>query len=60
MNKHNYLLFIGSQRLLAKKQYNNLTEMQKDSSQALIKEYSRLYFKPPTELDEGCQNAQFY
>ncbi|MFW2532808.1 MULTISPECIES: tetratricopeptide repeat protein [unclassified Legionella] len=52
--------FINDQRLLAKKQYNKLTEMQKDSSQAFLKEYSKLYFKAPTELDEMCQNLQIY
>ncbi|KTD14765.1 TPR repeat protein [Legionella gratiana] len=51
---------VNSQRLLAKKQYNNLTEMQKDSSQALLKEYSKLYFKASSELDEECQSAQTY
>jgi TPR repeat protein len=51
---------LNNQRLLAKKQYNQLTEMQKDSSQAFLKEYSKLYFKAPTELDEVCQSVQTY
>lgn len=51
---------LNNQRLLAKKQYDKLTEMQKDSSQAFLKEYSKLYFKAPTELDEVCQSVQTY
>ncbi|KTC83331.1 tetratricopeptide repeat protein [Legionella cincinnatiensis] len=51
---------LNSQRLLAQKQYNKLTELQKDSSQTLLKEYTKLYFKSPSELDNVCQSTQAY
>lgn len=52
--------YVNSQRLISERQYNNLTTMQKNASQTLLKEYSKLYFKPPTELDESFQEVQNY
>lgn len=51
---------LNAQQLIAKKQYNKLTEMQKNEAQALLKEYSKLYFKPSTKLDEVCREIQSY
>jgi TPR repeat protein len=41
-----------------KKQYNNLTAMQKNEAQIILKKYSSLYFSPPKEIDTACSNIQ--
>lgn len=43
-----------------KKQYDNLTIMQKNEAQAMLKKYSDLYFLAPKKIDEDCSDVQSY
>lgn len=51
---------VNKQMEYTKKQYNKLTEMQKNEAQILLDRYSKLYFASPQKIDLMCLSIQRY